>query len=184
MKTPEGADRSTFAALTTVGSGIRLFDTPANATEFLDQTATWWRENSPDIRWQIPSGEVPTPTLDRLREMRDSIQALANGDRHGYERGLGSLADHYTFKMQLPSGGFVPVATGWDGFVAALVPPLRELGSRADRLRRCANHECYWLFLDTSRNGTRTWCHSSLCGNKMRLRRFRDRHHSPSRLDG
>lgn len=180
MKPNDGVDRSVFTALTTVGSGIRLFDTPAHATEFLYETAEWWRKNSLDIRWHVPAGRVPTTTLQRLREMRDAVQALVNGDRDAYERGLTKLAGQYSFRMEVQGGSFVPVATGWEGFVAALIPPLRELGSRADRLRRCANHECYWLFLDTSRNGSRTWCHSSLCGNKMRLQRFRDRHRRAS----
>ena len=45
----------------------------------------------------------------------------------------------------------------------------------SDRLRHCANEECRWMILDSTRNGTRTWCHSTLCGNKMRVRRFRAR---------
>lgn len=35
------------------------------------------------------------------------------------------------------------------------------------QVRRCA--ECDWLFLDTSKNGTRRWCKST-CGNRARAR--------------
>jgi predicted RNA-binding Zn ribbon-like protein len=34
-------------------------------------------------------------------------------------------------------------------------------------IRRCV--ECDWLFLDTSKNGTRRWCKST-CGNRARAR--------------
>jgi predicted RNA-binding Zn ribbon-like protein len=40
---------------------------------------------------------------------------------------------------------------------------------RLARLRRCA--ECDWLFLDQSKNGSRTWCRKS-CGDRVRARRY------------
>jgi predicted RNA-binding Zn ribbon-like protein len=39
------------------------------------------------------------------------------------------------------------------------------------RLRRCANDECLWLFLDESRMGNRRWCDMSSCGNRAKARR-------------
>jgi predicted RNA-binding Zn ribbon-like protein len=39
------------------------------------------------------------------------------------------------------------------------------------RLRHCADEGCGWLFLDTSRNGSRRWCSSADCGNRARARR-------------
>lgn len=43
------------------------------------------------------------------------------------------------------------------------------------RVRECANHECGWLFLDLSRNRSRKWCDMSSCGNRAKVRRFRER---------
>lgn len=43
------------------------------------------------------------------------------------------------------------------------------------RVRVCANHECGWLFLDLSRNRSRKWCDMSSCGNRAKVRRFRER---------
>lgn len=40
-----------------------------------------------------------------------------------------------------------------------------------DRLRRCDDRGCGWLFLDTTRNHSRRWCSSSECGNRDRARR-------------
>jgi predicted RNA-binding Zn ribbon-like protein len=40
-----------------------------------------------------------------------------------------------------------------------------------DRLRRCDDDGCGWLFLDTTRNHSRRWCSSRECGNRDRARR-------------
>lgn len=47
--------------------------------------------------------------------------------------------------------------------------------SELARLRQCGNHPCGWLFIDTSRSGTRSWCSAAECGNESRVRRFRNR---------
>lgn len=44
-----------------------------------------------------------------------------------------------------------------------------------NRLRQCKGEECGWLFLDTSRNRSRHWCDMSDCGNRDKVRRFRQR---------
>jgi predicted RNA-binding Zn ribbon-like protein len=46
---------------------------------------------------------------------------------------------------------------------------------RLDMVRACANPECRWLFLDASRNHSRRWCEMSICGNRMKARRFKQR---------
>jgi predicted RNA-binding Zn ribbon-like protein len=42
-----------------------------------------------------------------------------------------------------------------------------------DRVRVCADTTCGWLFLDTTRSGTRRWCDMKVCGNRNKVRRFR-----------
>lgn len=49
-------------------------------------------------------------------------------------------------------------------------------GDRLARLKQCPGEECGWLFLDTSRNGSRQWCDMKDCGNLAKVRRFRERH--------
>src|SRR5262245_2908116 len=41
------------------------------------------------------------------------------------------------------------------------------------RVRLCADESCAWLFLDTTRNRTRRWCDMKECGNRNKVRRFR-----------
>jgi len=42
------------------------------------------------------------------------------------------------------------------------------------RVRHCADATCGWLFLDATRSGTRRWCDMKVCGNRNKVRRFRD----------
>jgi predicted RNA-binding Zn ribbon-like protein len=43
------------------------------------------------------------------------------------------------------------------------------------RIKRCPNHDCQWLFYDTSKNLSRRWCAMDDCGTKDKVRRFRTR---------
>ncbi|MFZ5779463.1 MAG: CGNR zinc finger domain-containing protein [Pseudomonadota bacterium] len=44
-------------------------------------------------------------------------------------------------------------------------------GGRLDKVKRCANPECGWLFFDDSRAGKRRWCSMQACGNRAKARR-------------
>jgi predicted RNA-binding Zn ribbon-like protein len=46
---------------------------------------------------------------------------------------------------------------------------------RRRRVRRCANTQCLWLFLDQSKGGTRRWCDMASCGNRAKARRHYQR---------
>jgi len=41
------------------------------------------------------------------------------------------------------------------------------------RVRLCGDPSCAWLFVDTTRSGTRRWCDMKVCGNRNKVRRFR-----------
>ncbi|MET9733847.1 CGNR zinc finger domain-containing protein [Streptomyces sp. NPDC006458] len=48
-------------------------------------------------------------------------------------------------------------------------------GPYADRIRECGAHDCYLLFVDTSRPGRRRWCAMEHCGNREKARAHRAR---------
>lgn len=50
------------------------------------------------------------------------------------------------------------------------------LSENVQQVRACANAECRWLFMDTSKNHTRRWCDMKLCGNRMKARRYKALH--------
>ena len=61
--------------------------------------------------------------------------------------------------------------------IAPVIQSAIELltSSDADRVRSCAADTCEWLFLDTTKNRTRRWCDMKVCGNRAKVRRFRER---------
>lgn len=48
-------------------------------------------------------------------------------------------------------------------------------GPYSDRIRICESSDCYLVFVDTSRPGTRRWCSMGRCGNRAKLRAMRAR---------
>jgi len=48
--------------------------------------------------------------------------------------------------------------------------------SQLSRVRPCAAADCGWWFLDDTKNASRRWCDMKICGNREKLRRFRERH--------
>jgi predicted RNA-binding Zn ribbon-like protein len=44
------------------------------------------------------------------------------------------------------------------------------------KVRECEAGDCYWLFLDNSRNHSRRWCTMNACGNREKARRHYQRH--------
>ncbi|WP_374112184.1 CGNR zinc finger domain-containing protein [Pseudonocardia sp. TRM90224] len=66
-----------------------------------------------------------------------------------------------------------PVEAG----LAAVAGDCIELlgGPLSGRLRACAAPDCAFLFVDTSRPGTRLWCAEARCGNRQRVREHRKR---------
>jgi predicted RNA-binding Zn ribbon-like protein len=62
--------------------------------------------------------------------------------------------------------------------LSAIVAELYD-GSRngtLDRLKMCASEECRRVFFDRSKPATRRWCMSTLCGNRIKTRAYRERH--------
>ena len=48
-------------------------------------------------------------------------------------------------------------------------------GDQASLVGSCADDTCGWLFLDTTRNRARRWCTMKDCGNRNKVRRFRQK---------
>ena len=61
-----------------------------------------------------------------------------------------------------------------DDVLAPIVWSAAELltSGPLERVRECPGDDtCGWLFLDTSRNGSRRWCDMRTCGNRAKARR-------------
>ena len=110
-----------------------------------------------------PFGIDATRLADARRTLRDAAAAAVS-----------------RATLDFPAGArwTVPV-TGAPSLHDHLALAAVDLLATADpaRLHSCAAHDCGWVFLDTSRSGTRRWCDSAGCGNRARARRHHARHH-------
>ena len=52
-----------------------------------------------------------------------------------------------------------------------------------ERVRRCAAEDCQLVFFDDSRAGARRWCSMQRCGNRAKVRAYRERSNSVGHLD-
>lgn len=77
------------------------------------------------------------------------------------------------------SGAFVWIWDGSDKTLDRVLWPVAasaaELLTSSDvaMIRQCGGDECGWMFLDSSRNHSRQWCNMKECGNRAKVRRFR-----------
>ena len=46
---------------------------------------------------------------------------------------------------------------------------------RLARVHACAAEDCAWWFFDDTKNGSRRWCDMKICGNRDKVRRYRER---------
>jgi predicted RNA-binding Zn ribbon-like protein len=71
-----------------------------------------------------------------------------------------------------------PAADGVDGAlgrVLAIVKAALDDGTW-QRLKVCPADTCLWAFYDASRNRSAVWCDMRVCGNRAKVRGYRERH--------
>lgn len=70
--------------------------------------------------------------------------------------------------------GFSSAGDPQQRFLFRLLRQAADLLTTADvrRLKVCSTPECGWLFLDTTKNGSRRWCDMASCGNRAKAQRF------------
>jgi predicted RNA-binding Zn ribbon-like protein len=128
---------------------------------------------------------LPRREFERALELRETLyrvfDATARGkapaatDLQALNAGLAAAPARTALRRER-GGGFA-----WDVDSRAatafglLAPVLWSAGDlltgRIDKVKRCANPECGWLFYDDSRAGKRRWCSMSACGNRAKARR-------------
>jgi predicted RNA-binding Zn ribbon-like protein len=131
-----------------------------------------------------------TRALERaiaFREVLYEILLAVATDRAPRQQDLSALdrvlqASAQASEIRPSAGGFELIAdrqkAALDLVVWTVARSALDLIVSADdrpRVRECAASNCAWLFLDTTRNRSRRWCEMKVCGNRNKVRRFRDR---------
>jgi predicted RNA-binding Zn ribbon-like protein len=77
-----------------------------------------------------------------------------------------------------------PEAPGLPGALAALLVPVAEAIADGtwSRVKACRADDCHWAFYDFSRNRSGAWCEMAVCGNREKVRAYRER--APRKASG
>lgn len=135
----------------------------------------------------VPAVEATSNDVGRVvqlrRAMLECVEATIAGDPlpPAALRRLNAAAALPPLVPQLSTNGdaeLLPASVSQ--VLATLARDLIDLvaGPFADRIRQCASDDCTLYLVDTSRPNQRRWCSMELCGNRSKLRDFRERQRS------
>ncbi|MCD0486033.1 CGNR zinc finger domain-containing protein [Streptacidiphilus sp. ASG 303] len=166
--------------LTTGGPGPLARHEVLHAPEDLSRWLTLSRLGVGPGDVRVSPGELAT-----ARRLRDALWRLARAAAGGGPWGPGDLAEvnraaaapplapcigaDRTRVWELPADGTGALSTVARDAVDLFTGPL------ADRIRECAAHDCFLVFVDASRPGRRRWCAMERCGNRSKTRALRAR---------
>jgi predicted RNA-binding Zn ribbon-like protein len=135
--------------------------------------------------WAKAAKAPPTREFENALALRETIYRLFDANAEGKPAAARDLEAFNRALAAAPAR--TTLKRGRDGYaweidaksstaLSLLAPVLWSAGDllagpRLDRVRKCANPECGWLFLDDSRAGKRRWCSMSACGNRAKARR-------------
>jgi predicted RNA-binding Zn ribbon-like protein len=71
-----------------------------------------------------------------------------------------------------------PAAGGARGAVGRVVAEVSRgmADGTWERMKACRAEDCRWAFIDTAKNRSRAWCSMKSCGNREKVRAYRERH--------
>ena len=71
----------------------------------------------------------------------------------------------------------IAAADGIDGALGSILAAVHDgqLDGSWSRLKACADEGCLWAYYDHSKNGCSRWCSAETCGNRNKVKRFRER---------
>lgn len=121
--------------------------------------------------------------LRQLKEFRDTMWSVARGLARGdtvEPRHVELINDcaGATLRPELDPAGvrrWASPVTGDQILGAAARDAIELIGQSVDRLRECHADDCSLLFVDTSRPGSRRWCSMQRCGNRNKVKSYRNR---------
>lgn len=143
--------------------------------------SAWLREHGLLAR----SARLGRRDLERAIEVREALRMLMLPN-NGLPleptaiRTLNAAAAASEFSVRFDAEGEAGLdaeGSGLDAAIARLVAIVYEamLDGAWVRLKACRADDCRWAFYDHSKNRSGTWCEMSVCGNRAKVRAYRER---------
>jgi predicted RNA-binding Zn ribbon-like protein len=132
-----------------------------------------------------PAAEPPENDVRRALEVLEAMRekVFENAGTTAAEpvvRRLNEAAREAGMELRFANGGrtrLEPGASGVRGAIGTLlgIAFLAELDGSWAHLKECENSTCRAVFFDRSKNQSGKWCSMRSCGNRAKVRRFRER---------
>jgi predicted RNA-binding Zn ribbon-like protein len=124
--------------------------------------------------------------LRRAVELREAFREILLGHHGGYEVDPAALAtlqaasERARVEVRFGPDGIAratPARAGVDRALGRMLAIVAEAQSDGtwDRLKSCPADDCRWAFYDRSRNRSAVWCNMAICGNRAKVRSYRER---------
>jgi predicted RNA-binding Zn ribbon-like protein len=157
-------------------------ETGEDALETPAELARWLTERG---LLEARPGRLREADRDRAIELREALRAmmLANNGAAPDPRAVAVLeraARDGELGVHFGARGGVELAPGASGTAGALarllVPVARAIADGSwRRAKACRADDCRWAFYDRSRNRSGVWCEMAVCGNRTKVRAYRER---------
>ena len=146
-----------------------------------------WRDvlasRSGHAEWLLEN-DLPGPSTAAARrallQARDAIRGALERPGPAALAGLDGILERGCLRIRATKSGAteeLEIEREWRVPWLAVRSLLGLLDEHPARVRKCANPDCPFWFLDTTRSGTRRWCSMSVCGNRLKARRHYQRQH-------
>lgn len=142
-------------------------------------------------KWNLDAEHpIKDNDLKTLQELRDTMQQSVKSLNYNAQlcakefAKVNSILEKIPCRIQLvvdDDRKFMikqtPLCGGWTHVIWSVAYSFARLMSEYDqtRIKICENKDCGWIFYDESKSRTRRWCDHKICGNIMKVRRFRNR---------
>jgi predicted RNA-binding Zn ribbon-like protein len=159
-----------------IDHAVELLSTPA-------ELVAWLAEH--DLLDGAEGARATAADLRRATQLREALRAHLLS-HHGQELPAGAVATldaasrraRLTVRFTGPDEtGLEPEAGGVDGALGRLLAIIARAIEEGtwQRLKACPADTCQWAFYDASRNRSAVWCDMRVCGNRAKVRGFRER---------
>ena len=144
------------------------------------------------VEWLAREGLVEPDTratraeVARALALREAFREVLLGHHGGYEPDPAALetledaARRARLELRFTPDGTArpePARGGVDGALGRLLAIVAQAQGDGtwQRLKSCPADDCRWAFYDRSRNRSAVWCNMAICGNRAKVRSYRER---------
>jgi predicted RNA-binding Zn ribbon-like protein len=157
-------------------------ESDSDALATTDGLADWLH-----ARGLLSPGGAALGEADRLQavDLREALRSLmlSNNGEPRDDRASAALelaARRGDLGVHFAPGDSVSLAPAEQGVAGALarvlVPVAQAIGDGSwQRVKACRAPDCEWAFYDRSRNRSGVWCEMAVCGNRTKVRAYRER---------